>query len=334
MRVSAAICRALLALWTSGGAAVMPLAKQLVERHVDTLSQLVALGTGANASTRIVRETAARAALLMSRALPPSFEIVVVSKRTAPVSGGDDDQESQSTRAPARCSDAVADDDVDDDHQTDVHSEPTEPPEQHHDVDSPCSSNGAAPCECDGCLAMASSSGGLRLAIVRAGVGVRLARLALSNDPLCRSAALESLATVSRGCGDRRALRSLATVSDASSSLVSLIADIVQDREQSAEMRINAIMCFVNLVNPLDVDSPLRKQPLVAVLARFVRDRRLDGVGDEQLAARLLEVERLVAALVSAMHDDDEAQRAAVECQLLLPVLGDLCASIDATWRA
>jgi hypothetical protein len=336
MRVSAALCRALLALWTSGGAAVLPLAKQLVERHVDTLALLVALGTGPDASNRIVRETAARAALLIARALPPSFEIVVAANRAR--SPSDDDRESHTTARAPRCNDAAA---VDDD---DVHRRSgaddgdearllAEPPERHHDVDSPCSS-GAAPCECDGCLAMATGSGGgLRLAIARAGVGVRLARLALSSDPLCRSAALESLATVSRGYGDRRALRALATVSDAASarSLVALIADIVQDREQSAELRINAIVCFVNVINPLDgVDSPLRKQPLVAVLARFVRDRRLSGVGDEQLAARLLDVERLVAALVSAMHDDDEAQRAAFECQLLLPVLGDLCASVDA----
>jgi hypothetical protein len=222
MRVSAAICRALLALWTSGGAAVMPLAKQLVERHVDTLSQLVALGTGANASTRIVRETAARAALLMSRALPPSFEIVVAANARASVGRR---RRSKSRNRHVRLHDAVMP--LRTMTSTTIIKPTTRRVSRLSRPSSTTTSIRRAPpvarrrASAMDAWQWRGSSGGLRLAIVRAGVGVRLARLALSNDPLCRSAALESLATVSRGCGDRRALRSLATVSDASSSLVS-----------------------------------------------------------------------------------------------------------------
>jgi hypothetical protein len=196
------------------------------------------------------------------------------------------------------------------------------------------SAAGAQACECDGCASAFTAD--LRQTIVRSGLCASLTRLALSGHNACVEAALEALGVVARGCGDRRALGTLATIrvqaGDATRDLASLLSEALHDRQLSDDVRINAMMCFVNIVHPLEVTSSASKLPLVELLTRLLRERPIrtgEQVREDELLPQLLVVERLVAALASLAHDDSAVQRAAVDCQVL-PLLGSLCGAVGA----
>ncbi len=376
VQAMAALCRALRVIVSVAGQSQFQRAKVLVEQHVDALTRAIDGGTApsADASRRLRRESAANAALLLARSLTPSHEIVVLTA-PAHVDETTSDARVVLVPVAARIeahdgsdSDCTVDEcdyyrDAEAEAEAEVECEPEEPRSSSSsngigrnksgvahdnasvahvfeiDVDGGVSSvatsaAGAQACECDGCASAFTAD--LRQTIVRSGLCASLTRLALSGHNACVEAALEALGVVARGCGDRRALGTLATIrvqaGDETRDLASLLSEALHDRQLSDDVRINAMMCFVNIVHPLEVTSSASKLPLVELLTRLLRERPIrtgEQVREDELLPQLLVVERLVAALASLAHDDSAVQRAAVDCQVL-PLLGSLCGAVGA----